>query len=109
METEINAPKDKSTWIEVPYETVNRHPTSIPTTWVFKYKFDNDGYLTKYKVRLCARGDLQKTEQNTYATTLAARVFRALMAIVCAFDLETRQYDAINAFVNSEIDEPIYL
>lgn len=30
------------------------------------------------------------------------------MALVAAFDLETRQYDAVNAFVNSPIDEPTY-
>lgn len=109
MDIEIAALKSKGTWTEVPYPIVNNTPTSIPTTWVFKYKFDEEGYLIKYKARLCARGDLQKTQQDTYAATLAARIFRALMALVNAFDLETRQYDAINAFVNSEIDEPIYL
>ena len=31
------------------------------------------------------------------------------MALVNAFDLKTRQYNAINAFVNNEIDEFIYL
>ena len=76
---------------------------------MFKYKFDEKKYFSKYKARLCARGDLQKIQQNTYAATLAARIFRALMALVNAFDLETCQYDAINAFVNSEIDEFIYL
>ena len=30
------------------------------------------------------------------------------MAILAAFDLETRQYDAVNAFANSPIDEPTY-
>lgn len=30
------------------------------------------------------------------------------MALVAAFDLESRQYDAVNAFANSPIDEPIY-
>ena len=109
METEIAALISKGTWTEVPHQTANSTPPSIPTTWVFKYKFDEEGFLTKYKARLCARGDLQKTQQDTYAATLAARIFRALMALVNAFDLETRQYDAINAFVNSEIDEPIYL
>lgn len=63
----------------------------------------------KYKARLCARGDLQKTQADTYAATLAARIFRALMGLVNAFDWETRQYDAINAFVNSKIDEPIHI
>lgn len=52
----------------------------IPTTWVFRYKFDEEGCLTKYNTRLCARSDLQKTEEDTYAATLAAKVFRALMA-----------------------------
>ena len=75
---------------------------------MFKYKLNNKGFLTKYKARLCVRGDLQQTEQDTYAATLAARVFRALIAIVTAFNLETRQYDAVNAFVNSPIDEPTY-
>ena len=82
--------------------------TPIPTRWVFKYKFDDQSYFTKYRARLCARGDLQKTETDTYAATLAARIFRALVAIINAFDLETRQYDAVNAFANNPIDEPTY-
>jgi hypothetical protein len=30
----------------------------IPLMWTFVYKFDTEGYLTKYKARICARGDL---------------------------------------------------
>ena len=30
----------------------------LPLKWVFKYKFDTDGYLVKFKARLCVRGDL---------------------------------------------------
>jgi Reverse transcriptase (RNA-dependent DNA polymerase) len=80
----------------------------LPLLWVFKYKFNTDGYLTKFKARLCVRGDLQTTEQDTYAATLAARTFRALIAISAAFDLEASQFDAVNAFVNSDLDEEIY-
>jgi hypothetical protein len=79
--------------------------TPLPLMWVFKYKLNTDRYLTKFKARLCVRGDLQSTQQETYAATLAARTFRALMA---AFDLETVQYDAVNAFVNSKINDDIY-
>ena len=32
--------------------------TPLPLMWVFTYKFDQDGYLLKYKARLVARGDL---------------------------------------------------
>ena len=77
--------------------------------WVFTYKFDTNGLLDKYKARLCVRGDLQDpTQLDTYATTLAARIFRTLMAIMAAFDLEAHQYDAVNAFTNSSLDEVVH-
>jgi hypothetical protein len=76
----------------------------IPTKWHFTYKFDEEDYLSKYKARLVVRGDLQpKTDEDTYAATLAARVFRFLMAITAYFDLEAEQFDAINAFLNARI------
>ncbi len=80
----------------------------ISLIWMFKYKFDIDDYLKKFKTRLCVRDDLQSTNQNTYATTFAAKTFRALMIISTAFDLKDWQYDAVNAFINNEIDEELY-
>jgi hypothetical protein len=76
--------------------------------WVFKYKFDTDDYLKKFKTRLCVRSDLQSTNQNTHAITLMTKTFRALMTISTAFDLKIWQYDAISAFINNEIDENLY-
>ncbi|KJZ68911.1 hypothetical protein HIM_11697 [Hirsutella minnesotensis 3608] len=82
----------------------------LPLTWVFKYKFDKHGFLTKFKARLCVRGDLQQLGDNdTYAATLAGRSFRILMAITAKFDLETRQLDAVNAFTNSFLDEDVFV
>ena len=109
IQTEIHALEGMNTWKEVPPDQAsNNGKTPIPTRWVFKYKFDDQGYFLKYRARLCARGDLQHTETDTYAATLASRTFRALAAIIAAFDLKTRQYDAVNAFANSQIDEPTY-
>ena len=110
IEVELKALVAKGTWREVSLDHAEKaNKTPIPTRWVFKYKFDDKGYLIKYKARLCARGDLQKTDQDTFAATLAIRILRVLMAIVAAFDLETRQWDAVNAFANSDIDEPTYI
>ncbi len=82
----------------------------LPLMWVFTYKLDEDGYLLKFKARLVVRGDLQVSQfKDTYAATLAARVFRALMAIAAYFDLDIHQFDAINAFTNAAIDELIYV
>jgi Reverse transcriptase (RNA-dependent DNA polymerase) len=83
--------------------------TMIPLTWVFTYKLDTDGYLAKFKARICVRGDLQpRNDRDTYAATLAARIFRALMAITAAYNLEAFQLDAVNAFTNSKLDETVY-
>lgn len=109
IETEISSLQKKNTWTVVGLDHASKAKrVPIPTTWIFKYKFDKEGFLVKYKARLCARGDFQHTEQDTFAATLAARIFRALMALVAAFDMEIRQYDAVSAFLNSLINEPTY-
>ena len=99
----------KGTFKKVPWDKTRK---LLPLRWVFTYKFDTNGYLTRFKARLCARGDLQAAtssySQDTYAATLAARIFRALMAITAAFDFETCQFDATNAFTNAELDEEVY-
>ncbi|KAK1917089.1 hypothetical protein P3342_001671 [Pyrenophora teres f. teres] len=82
---------------------------AVPLMWVFTYKFDEDGYLFKYKARLVVRGDLQEQYGDTYAATLAARLFRALMALACAFNLKAMQYDVPNAFLNANMDRTLYV
>jgi hypothetical protein len=46
--------------------------------------------------------------QDVYAVTLVSKVFRVLMTLVAAFNLKTRQLNAINAFLNAHNDELIY-
>ena len=71
---------------------------------------NEDGYLTKCKSRLVVRGNLQKSSSTeTYAATLAARVFRALIAIAAYFDLDIEQFDAINAFCNTYNNKLVYV
>ncbi|KNG52825.1 reverse transcriptase rna-dependent dna [Stemphylium lycopersici] len=82
---------------------------AVPLIWVFTYKFDEDGYLLKYKARLVVRGDLQAQYGDTYAATLAARLFRALMALACAFNLKAMQYDVPNAFLNAFLDRTLFV
>ena len=44
-----------------------------------------------------------------YIATLAARVFRALAAIIVVFNLDVWQGDAVNAFTNSLINDVVYI
>ena len=109
MRTEIDALNKKNTWVLASTEdAIQAKKVPIPTMWTYKYKFDEFGWLIKFKARLVARGDLQHTDMDTFAATLAARLFRFLMALTANFDLETRQYDAVNAFANSTINEPTF-
>ena len=82
---------------------------AVPLMWVFTYKFNEDGYLLKHKARLVVRGDLQQQYGDTYAATLAARLFRALMALACAFNLKAMQYDVPNAFLNAHLDRTLHV
>jgi len=109
-QTEFKALQDKGMFESIPLTPQIASQTVLPLLWVFTYKFDTDGYLVKYKARICVRGNLQPQSnlQDTYAATLAAKVFRFLMAIIAYFDLETVQLDAVNAFANSNLDELVY-
>jgi hypothetical protein len=105
-EREIAELKEKDTFI---YVERPRDKQILPLAWIFRYKFDNDGFLTKFKARICVCGNFQKPNLlETYAATLAAKVFRTFMAIAAVFDLETLQLDVQNAFVHSKLDEEVY-
>ncbi|KAJ5109801.1 hypothetical protein N7532_002446 [Penicillium argentinense] len=81
----------------------------IPMRWVFAYKSDDKGFISKFKARLCVRGDMQlPADQDTRTSTLASRTFQTLIAIMTAFDLETYQMDVVNAFLNSKLDQEVY-
>jgi hypothetical protein len=105
---EMRALITKHTWDEVILPLGAR---AIPTKWVFTYKEDADGYITKFKARLCVRGDLQLGvhKRDVYAITATFKTFRLIMALVAAFDLEVIHLDAVNAFVNADVDEEIYI
>jgi hypothetical protein len=78
--------------------------------WVFKYKLDKHKNLQKCKARLVVCGNQQAAgDLPIRATTLASTTFCTLMAMTARFNLETRQLDAINAFVNCDLDEVVYI
>jgi hypothetical protein len=105
-DAEIKSLKDKKTFELVDYPEGKQ---VLPLKWVFTYKFNDAGYLVRYKARICVRGDLQHhTSNDIYAATGAYRSFRILMALVCAFQLLCHQIDFKNAFTNADMDEEIY-
>lgn len=102
---EVNTLREKGTWKEIEQSKARSKP--LPLRWVFKYKFNEQGFLDRCKARLCVRGDLQELSalETTYAATLASRSFRVMIAIAAQFDLEIKQFDVVNAFVNAQRSE----
>ena len=60
-----------------PVSCWNTSSKLLPLKWVFTYKFDTDGFLQKFKARICICGDLQRRSlyKDNYAATLAAKMF----------------------------------
>ncbi|KAL8310867.1 hypothetical protein RB597_001710 [Gaeumannomyces tritici] len=111
----ITAEKDhlashKETWLEVPRSQSYGHQV-LGCMWVYVYKFNKHGYLDKVKARLVVRGDQQQKGQleETYASTLAGRSFRTIIAMAAKFDLHMMQLDVSNAFVNAKLPHDIYM
>ena len=101
-----------NSWLEIS----SRDPQTkgqriLDCKWVYVYKFDKHSRFLKAKARIVVRGDQQAKSltENTYAATLAGRSFRTLIAIAARFDLELIQYDAVNAFVNAELEEDVFM
>ncbi|KAJ5771802.1 hypothetical protein N7520_002331 [Penicillium odoratum] len=108
MRVELDGLQAKETY-KVVERPKDRGIQVLPLMWVYAYKFDQDGFLTKCKARICVRGDLQTiSDADKRAATLAARTARMLFALSAAYDLDIRQRDAVNAFLNSKLLTEVY-
>ena len=56
MDKEHGTLGGRGTWEEIPKESASTN--ILPLMWVWKYKYDEDGFLSLYKARLVVRGDL---------------------------------------------------
>src|SRR5690606_5581924 len=95
------------------FEVVSRSQAEtapLPLKWVYTYKFNKAGYLTKFKARIYVRGDIQPVSgRDTYAATLAGRSFRVVIALAAKYNLNMIQYDLESAFPHTEIDEEVWV
>ncbi|KID81271.1 polyprotein [Metarhizium guizhouense ARSEF 977] len=99
QEEHLASHKQMDSFVEVPWSRAKGQRV-LSCMWVFTYKMDKHGHLQKCKARLVVCGNQQeKNSLPTRATTLAT----------AEHDLELEQMDAVNAFVNCELDEVVYM
>ena len=107
-EKEMKSLKDKHVWTLVE-RPVDRQ--IIQGMWLFKRKPLVGGGI-KHKARYVAMGNTQVEGVNyheTFAPTGKPASFRLLVAIAAIQGWEVHQMDAVTAFLNSGIDEEIYV
>ena len=84
----------------------------ISAKWVLSCKTDEPGRVTKAKERLVPRGFNQREGIDyfeTFAPTPAAGCIRLLSATACELDLDLCHFDAEQAFVQSNLEEDVFL
>ncbi|KAL0394696.1 UNVERIFIED_CONTAM: Retrovirus-related Pol polyprotein from transposon TNT 1-94 [Sesamum latifolium] len=85
---------------------------SIGCKWVYKYKLGADREVTAFKTRLVAKGYTQQPGvdfDETYSPVAMAKSIRILLAIAAWYEYEIWQINVITAFLNSFIEEEIFM
>ena len=96
------------------FEVVDR-PVNEPVIgcrWVYKIKRTPSGGIDKFKARLVAQGFSQEYSVNyfeTYAPVVKSSTMRLLMAVAVKCNFKIEQIDIRNAYVNSDLNEDIYM
>ena len=104
---EIRTLEGNETWDEVPMSDAKER--IIPGTWTFKRKRTPDGAIYRHKARYCVRGDLQETQEDTYAPVVAFSTIRLFLAFTLSLNWVSISMDWTNAFTQAKLDDPIWI
>ena len=104
---EMDSIMSNQTWVLVDLPKASK---PISCKWVFKRKYNTDGSIQTFKVRLVAKGFKQKLGIDyfdMYAPMDRLTSIRVLMAIASIHHLYMQQMDVKTAFLNGDLDEKI--
>jgi hypothetical protein len=79
---------------------------ALPTKWVYKYKFNESGKLTRLKACLVVCGNRQDVDfwHKMYTAVACSTILKVLLAMVTAVNLKCYQTDIVIAFLNGHLD-----
>lgn len=110
MQNEINCLHEKGVWslVDKPDTNIN----IVKNKWVFKAKKNAEGETVRYRARLVAKGFTQQEGvdyTDTFSPVIRHSSLRILFALSAAMNLEMDHLDVEAAFLNSDLDEKIYM
>jgi len=97
------------------YQSVPFLPPSanlISSRWIFKYKRNSKGEITKRKTRLVAKSFTQRMGidyHETFSPTLKYDSLRLITALSIHYGFNIEQIDINSAYLNATLDENIYM
>jgi hypothetical protein len=109
MEDELKSMGTNGVWdlVDIP-ERVK----TVGCKWVYKTKYDSKGNVERFKARLVAKGFLQREGvdyNETFSPVSKKDSFRVVMVLVAHYDLELHQMDIKIAFLNSDLEEQVFM
>ena len=93
-------------------DVIPKGVSDITAKWVFAWKTDPDGYITKAKARLVARGFGQQLGVdyfNTFAPTPTASSIKVALATAVQNDWPLYHFDVKQDFVQAKLDTDVYM
>ncbi|GBN59582.1 Retrovirus-related Pol polyprotein from transposon TNT 1-94 [Araneus ventricosus] len=109
MQTEYNALLKNKAWKLVKRP---KDKNIIGSKWVLRTKYNADGSIALRKARLVAKGFAQIPDvdyQETFAPVARPGSIRTVIAYCAENNLEIFQLDFIMAYINSDLDEEIFM
>ncbi|GKD57124.1 retrotransposon protein, putative, ty1-copia subclass [Tanacetum coccineum] len=109
MNAKIQSMMDNMVWVLVDLPPGCK---SFGSKWIFKKKTNMDGIVHTYKACLVAKGYTQLygvDYEETFSPIADNRAIRILVTIAAYYDYEIWQMDIKTTFLNSYLDEDIYM
>ncbi|OWY97078.1 putative mitochondrial protein [Phytophthora megakarya] len=101
--------RKNETWILLP---LPKRRKAIGNRWVFRVKENQSGEIERFKACLVAKGFSQKhgiDYDETFAPVAKFTSIRVLLSLAAKDNLTVHQMDVKTAFLNSLLDEDIYM
>jgi Reverse transcriptase (RNA-dependent DNA polymerase) len=109
MKEEIKSMDQNQVWDLVDLPSGSK---KVGCKWIFKIKHDSKGKIERYKTRLVAKGFTQKEVidfNEIFSPVSKKDSLRIVLALVAHYDLELHQMDVKTTFLNSELEEEVYM